>query len=524
MANKKLFNSERAVPKADTVNNAGGRAYSLSTENALAQYAVTGCFNNTFYCNAQTQLDKVLELANAVSPEFLAQVAVYARRHGFMKDMPAFLLAVLSVRSTELLKRVFFDVIDNARMLRNFVQVIRSGVVGRKSLGSAPKKLIQQYLVNKHPERIFKDSVGNDPSIVDIIKMVHPSPNSPMQDATFGYLLGKKFNVEALPKLIREYESFKTGGRLDGTVEVPNVPFQMLTALELTEAHWKQIAINAPWMMTRMNLNTFERHGVLKDKNLVKMIADRLSNEELVRGSKAFPYQLLTAYKSMGNNIPAEIREALQVAMDIALENVPNLNKKVYICVDVSGSMSYHSVTGDRGRGATSKTTCLDAASVFATALYKVNRETEIIPFDTRVHPTDFNPRDSVMTIAQTLARFGGGGTSCSLPLQYLNQNNAKGDLVIYFSDNESWADYNSLYGGTALREQWTTFKRRNKGAKLILADLVPSSHSQAASENDILNIAGFSDQIFTLIDSFANNTGSADYWSKLIKQSVDIK
>ena len=52
-----------------------------------------------------------------------------------------------------------------------------------------------------------------------------------------------------------------------------------------------------------------------------------------------------------------------------------------------------------------------------------------------------FNPRDSIMTNAKTLASFGGGGTNCSAALEYVNRKAGKGDLVIYVSDNESWVD-----------------------------------------------------------------------------------
>ena len=56
-----------------------------------------------------------------------------------MKDMPAALAATLAVWDTALLAQVFGRVIDNGKMLRNFVQIVRSGAMGRKSLGSAPR-------------------------------------------------------------------------------------------------------------------------------------------------------------------------------------------------------------------------------------------------------------------------------------------------------------------------------------------------------------------------------------------------
>ena len=80
MANKTLFNSIRGrlAPKADTTNEAGGRAYSLDAKHALAQLAATGCMSSTFYASPTDQLDEVLNLCDNLEPEFIARVALYA--------------------------------------------------------------------------------------------------------------------------------------------------------------------------------------------------------------------------------------------------------------------------------------------------------------------------------------------------------------------------------------------------------------------------------------------------------------
>src|SRR6202042_3508314 len=95
-----------------------------------------------------------------------------------------------------------------------------------------------------------------------------------------------------LPELVKQYEAFKSGE----TKNLPDVPFQMLTSLELSEDDWKIIAANAPWQMTRMNLNTFARHGVFKDATVTKLIADRLRDKQLISKARVFPYQLMVAY------------------------------------------------------------------------------------------------------------------------------------------------------------------------------------------------------------------------------------
>ena len=126
MANKNLFQTVKGMftPKADTINEAGGRAYKLSPKHALAQYAATGTFTRTFYAEAGEQLEKVLALAKELDAEFVAKTALFARTRGYMKDMPALLVAVLSTKDKALFEKTFPLVIDNGKMLRNFVQIM----------------------------------------------------------------------------------------------------------------------------------------------------------------------------------------------------------------------------------------------------------------------------------------------------------------------------------------------------------------------------------------------------------------
>jgi 60 kDa SS-A/Ro ribonucleoprotein len=97
MANQQLFQTPRGAftPPARDVNREGAPAYRYSPKHLLAQYAVTGCLNNTFYAGGAEQLEMVLGLSNDLDAEFVAKTAVYARQKASMKDMPALLLAVL---------------------------------------------------------------------------------------------------------------------------------------------------------------------------------------------------------------------------------------------------------------------------------------------------------------------------------------------------------------------------------------------------------------------------------------------
>ena len=517
MANKNLFTSVfgKLLPKADAVNAAGRQAYAFTPKHTLAQYASTGCLNATFYANAEEQLAKVIELCQTLEPKFIAQTAIFARQRGHMKDMPALLCAILAVRDVKLLEAIFPRVIDNGKMLRTFVQILRSGVVGRKSLGSAPKRLIREWFAARNDEEIFKASIGNDPSFADIVKMIHPTPNTKSREALFGYFIGRDINADALPQLVKNYERFKNGDR----AEMPNVPFQMLTSLELSKTEWAQIARTAPWQMTRMNLNTFVRHDVFGQTGMDELIADRLRDEQSIKKARVFPYQLITAYTNADQKIPNTVRNALQDAMEISINNVPSIKGKVFVCPDVSGSMQ-SPVTGYR-KSATSKVRCIDVAALVAAAILRKNPNAEVIPFSDEVVKASLNPRDSVMTNAQKLANLPSGGTNCSAPLAALNKRKAIGDLVIYVSDNESWMDPNR-YGATTTMQEWAQFKLRNANARMVCIDICPNATTQGKESPDVLNIGGFSDQVFDVITEFAQGNLNADHWISVIEK-VDV-
>ncbi len=519
MANKSVFAGNRGplAPATDTVNEAGGRAYKMGARQALAQYAATGCLNDTYYVGADVQLETVLDLCKQLDAKYIAQVAVYARTVAHMKDMPALLCAVLSTRKDakrhglNMLELIFPRVIDNGKMVRNFVQIMRSGVVGRKSLGTRPKRLVRQWIQNQSPDALFRATVGQSPSIADIIKMVHPAPRNVQENALYHYIVKGELSEVGLTGLAAQYEYYKRGSG-----DVPNVPFQMLTALELGPKEWTQIARNARWQMTRMNLNTFLRHGVFDDEKMVELVAHRLAAEEQVRASRCFPYQLLTAFHSVSLEMPQPIKLALQDAMEIACENVPVIKGRVIICPDVSGSMS-SAATGWRA-GSTSATRCIDVAALVTAALLRKNPTARLLPFEERVVSVGINPRDSIMTIANALASIGGGGTNCSAPLVTANLGNVRADLVVYISDCKSWVDV--VRGrGTATMQEWSKFKHCNPYAKMVCIDVAPYDTLQAidTGHNDILNIGGFNDGIFTLLAQFAEGNGG--HWVDEIEE-----
>lgn len=174
-------------------------------------------------------------------------------------------------------------------------------------------------------------------------------------------------------------------------------------------------------------------------------------------------------------------------------------------------------VTGYRS-GSSSAVRCIDVAALVAAAVLRKNPDGEVLPFEHGVVKVHLSPHDSVMTNANKLAGIGGGGTSCAAPLAELNRRGARGDLVIYVSDNESWIDGRRGGRGTATMAEWEAFKARNPRARLVNIDIQPNASTQAPDRDDILNVGGFSDVVFDVVAAFAKGGSEAAHWLHSIR------
>ncbi|TWT91644.1 TROVE domain-containing protein [Neorhodopirellula pilleata] len=541
MANKSLFQSITSVlPRATVVNEAGGPAYKMSAKHALAQMAATGTFGNVYYASAQNQLDAMRKLIDEIDDnEFLAKLAVYSRERAYMKDMPAALLVVLSTRDTKLMHQVFDRVADNGRVLRTVFQMTRSGQFGRKGLSSSLQRAFQRWLNDASVGKLLSASIGNDPSLRDILRMARPTPKDDARRALFGWLTDKPVEkwapatADNLPSTVQSLVAYRAADTAEAQTLIAGdlqVRWDLLADAATGPLVWKAIARQMGPQALRMNLNTLLRHDVFKkpgilgfagtDNAMIDYVAGQLADRDAIARSRQFPYQFLAAYMNASDEVPSQIKTALHDAAEIACGNVPTLPGPVIIGLDTSGSMGCP-VTGNRGRGGTSKMRCVDVAALFAAAILRRNPDSVVIPFDTQAYQAKVDPSDTILSLSARLSKYGGGGTDCSLPFVEANTRYAKQAFagIVLVSDNESWITSGRRYGygqngSTGVMTQWEKFKKTQRGhgiadPKLVCIDIQPYGNSQALERNDILNIGGFSDAVFNVVSSFLENDAS---------------
>ena len=509
MANSKLLDSLKNVK-----NEAGGVAHKLTPMQTLALLSTTSCLNNTTYVTGEKQLGQILQAALQVEPSFVAKCAVYSRELYHMKDVPALLLAVLAARKENaLLRQVFSRVIDNGEMLRNFFEFVRSGVTGRKSFGTAPKQLMVNWFNSHTPAEIWQQSVGT-PSFKDILRCIRPRPLDRTRSALYAWFVDKNYDFEFLPEKLKSYEEWKEGKSTD----MPKTDFRMYTNRPLSTEQWTTLAKMSSWFWLMRNLATMLRHQVFTVPGMVEYVANRLGDEAEIKKSRVFPYQIMTAYQNTVG-LPNHLKGALERAMEIATRNVPSFpastvtgdkeNPPAYVFTDVSGSMK-NPVTGHRA-GSTTVTRCVDVAALLACCFLRNNPTTDLSFFNTKVVPFTVDPTQTVMSNASNIGKIADGGTACSAPLKALNDTNRHGDLLICISDNQSWCESmnTTRFGRKAevaesqLQMEWKRWKQRNPNAKMVCIDVAPYATTQVQEMKDVLNIGGFSDNVFKLIKQF---------------------
>ena len=154
---------------------------------------------------------------------------------------------------------------------------------------------------------------------------------------------------------------------------------------------------------------------------------------------------------------------------------------------------------------------CIDVAALVAAALLRRNPDALVLPFERDVVACSVRAHDRVLDNAAKLAALGGGGTNCSAPLAWLNSRRERADLVVFVSDNESWVDARGRASETML--QWEIFKRRNPHARMVCIDCAPNASTQAQERDDVLNVGGFSDEVFQIVAAFATGATRAGHW-----------
>ena len=433
-------------------NREGFPAYERALEEQYVQTLMTNTIANTFYADQTQLLIEANEIHDQMlhkDPSFAAKAIVFARNEGYMRIQPIYGLAKLSSVRPDLFSEIFSKVILIPSDLFDFMTILES--MGRGQGGRAIKREVKRFLSEVSEYWAMKyNGRGRGFNLADVISTAHPKAVDAKQEALFRYLLDKEADLSLIPQIqaLEKLKSAETDSERIHWITAGKLTYEVITGvIQPSKAVWEAILYQMPTFALLRHLNALDRAGVLESNQ--DYIAARLTDQVALQKAKILPFRFVKAFHQV--NAPV-IMDALRQAVDITFRNVPEVEGRSAIFLDISGSMQ-----GD----------FLEIGSVFAYALYKKIRGNGLFwLFNTEVIDAKPSLYDSILTQASHIK--AGGGTDTGAPVKELIARKRKVDNIIIITDEQQNT------GSPFYKELARYRKVMNTNVKAFIIDISP--------------------------------------------------
>jgi 60 kDa SS-A/Ro ribonucleoprotein len=461
-----IFNF-KSKNKNNTVNLAGGQAYTQSPEMTLASLVLTSFAQDQFYRTHGETFEALKAAMIQCDPAFVAKTGVYARTQFGMRSITHVLAAELAqAASGKTWSKAFYDKIvnrpDDMLEIAAYFMAQNKG----KNLPNAMKKGFAEAFNRFDTYQLAKYRGENHAvKLVDLVNLVRPVPTAKNTD-------GLKNLVADTLRSTETWEAKLTqAGQVAGNEDEKS---------ELKSAAWAELIGGGKlgyFALLRNLRNIAEQAPELTSK-----VCAMLTNRHAIERSLVLPFRFLTAMDAIQSaNIARknDFVRALNTALEVSLDNVPRFSGKTLVVLDDSGSMSVATKYG---------LSAIRLGSAFAAALFKSN-DADLMRFSDNASYVRANVGDTMMTIADNLVRNAqASGTNFHT---IFNAANRKYDRVIILSDMQGWM------GGNAPTAEFANYKNRFKANPFVYSFDLAGYGTLQLPENQVFAMAGFSDKVF---------------------------
>lgn len=178
-----VFNKLRnSTPVANTTNQAGGPAIKQSAKLEAVSLVLTSFVRDRFYSKASDDLTRLKSLTEQVDTEFLAKLAIFARKEFGMRSITHALAGYLAPKLSgkEYAKSFYEKVVHRVDDMMEIVAVIKSQ--STKCIPNAVRKGFKKAFSQFDAYQLAKYRAENkDIKLVDIVNLVHPKHTPALQ-------------------------------------------------------------------------------------------------------------------------------------------------------------------------------------------------------------------------------------------------------------------------------------------------------------------------------------------------------
>lgn len=468
------FNTNKATESVTTYE--GGKAHEKSLLDDWLNFLFSSFLSDQYYESAEEQQERFIELTRQMVSkygiQFVMKATVFSRKNIGMRSISQLSAAVINGYSGDN-KRKFF------REFCNRVDDVSEVFAAVEMLGEkrshAMVRGFGDYLseVNEHLLSKYSSKLGNKKyNLFDIINLTHAH-----SDAIEAYKNGKLKSADTWENSISNCDD--------------------------KGAEWKRLVEkhSLGYIALISNLNNILSSVDVDPKWIDDVLVPQIANEYAIERSLVMPYQIYSAYKAVGDS-NMSVAMALDKAFGYSVRNMPYLEGKSCIILDVSGSM--HAPVSNR-----SSITIVEMCAVYATAMFMVNPgDTDIILFGSYAEHADtssFKNRSAFFIIKQlcdsSVCDRLGCGTDMYAALDIVRERYKR---IMVFSDQQvcedvswSWMTKSSSSVSCEIEKLWNKYGR----FPVYSFDLGNYHSSCLPQDKDIHYITALSDDVFKFIE-----------------------
>jgi len=521
--------AERIPGTTQVPNSAGGYAWPVDMWTRFDRFLIFGSERGTYYIRERT-----LTVENATNArECIAQdgpravrriVEISAAGRSPSNDPALFALAMCAGLGNDATRTMALEALPEVARtgthLFHFLQYVRAF----RGWGRGVRRAVGRWYTAKPAPAIayqmLKYQARDGWTHRDALRLAHPKAPTVAHDVLFRYATKgwegvleldgvNGVDVVALIEAIKSLahlapdEAAKVISELKLTREM--IPTELLTHAVVWEALVERMPLTA---MIR-NLGVMTKVGLIAPaSNAARVVADRLSDHEALRGARVHPVAVLAAMKTYaqgrgmkgsGKWAPvAQVVDALDKAFYLSFDNAPTTGKRVMLALDVSGSMGAPVFGMDY-------LSCREASAAVAlvTAATEPNHRfvaftrgdypsqwsaTHGSQYNTGLSPIAISPRQRLDDVVRLTATLPFGGTDCALPMVEATKHRWAVDAFVVFTDNETWAG--NIHPAQALRDYR---ERMGIAARLVVVAMASNGFSIADPDDaGMLDVVGF--------------------------------
>lgn len=461
--------------KNKTTNKSGHVAYKMQDKEKLVSQVLTTFFGEPKYYGDNSK--ELIHLASTVDPEFVFQLAIYARVEFNLRSVSHVLTAILANREDG--KKYVRDLINSIIVRPDDLTEIMACYISMfgKPVPNSLKKGIADQMNRMNEYGLAKYKGGSKSvSMKDLICITHPKPKSAGQSELFNKVLNDNLSTP----YTWETELSERGN---------------------TKEVWEELidSNKVGYMALLRNLRNILQAGVSQahSDKVFKFIA----NPEQVAKSKQLPFRFFSAYKMLADArlLTNKLADYLEDAIEASIANMPTITGRTLIAIDSSGSMQ---------QAISNKSTvrCRDIATLLASMANKMCEEAVVMSFDTSYKLLSFPRRNGVISNMQSIPNMG-GGTNLKLPFRFMLESGQMFDRVIMFSDNEinhGFSHSSRWYyddDGTTCQQYADKYRKKINPNLFVHAIDLQGYGTQQFVGNDKNNIiAGWSEKVLDFI------------------------